>query len=334
MVKCTIAIPVYNREDFIRRAVDSALEQDVPDLEILVVDNCSTDHTWDVLHTYNDSRLRLVRNESNLGLIGNFNRCLSLAQGEYIKFLCSDDKLTPFSLSREIKIMATNSNVVMISSRGRLVDNNGQFMAMFADHFPQGIYPGKKAIFSWLWFQSHYGYNPFNYHPGVLLRRQYAHEAGGFDQSMIVGGDIDLFLVMLEQGDLAILDTIACDITVHAGQESCVLKDDGGLIKDLFSLNQRYKNLLDERKSYSRIMHQTSAIALGMAIKFFMVGHRDISIRYWKLARANGSSVITVLIALAKLVALRALLKVTGFRMTQLPSPLSLKPPCGKPVAE
>jgi len=46
----------------------------------------------------------------------------------------------------------------------------------------------------------------------------------GFDQSMIVGGDIDLFLLMLEQGDLAILDIIDCAITVHAGQESCFLE--------------------------------------------------------------------------------------------------------------
>jgi len=50
------------------------------------------------------------------------------------------------------------------------VENNGQFMAMFADHFPQGIHPGKQAIFLWLWSQSDYGYNPFNYHPGLLLR--------------------------------------------------------------------------------------------------------------------------------------------------------------------
>ncbi|GAI98190.1 unnamed protein product [marine sediment metagenome] len=115
MIKCTIAIPVYNREDLIRRAVESALAQNVPDLEILVVDNCSTDRTWDVLHTYSDSRLRLVRNERNMGLFGNFNRSLQLAQGKYFRLLCSDDKLPPNCLMSEIDMMEQHENVVLLS---------------------------------------------------------------------------------------------------------------------------------------------------------------------------------------------------------------------------
>lgn len=321
MIKCTIAIPVYNREKFIGRAIDSALEQNVSDLEILIVDNCSTDHTWGILQTYKDSRLRLVRNESNIGLIGNFNKCLSLARGKYIKFLCSDDKLTSSCLKREIEIMENNSNVVLLSSRGQLVDINGKFIAMFADYFPQGIYLGKQALFSWLWFQSHYGYNPLNYHPGVLLRSQSARESGGFDITMKVGGDVDLYLRMLEKGDLAVSDTIDCEITVHVNQESNYLKEDGGLINDLFLLNERYRDLLETKDCYSSVMQQTSAIALGMSLRLFFSGRIKASKVHWKLAHSAGFGFIRILTALIKLAILRVILKTTGMRITRLPLP-------------
>src|SRR4051794_31293108 len=81
---CTIAIPVYNREDLVRGAIESALQHQQADLEILVIDNCSTDRTAEVARSYEDPRLRVVVNDSNLGLFGNFNRCLELATGKYI----------------------------------------------------------------------------------------------------------------------------------------------------------------------------------------------------------------------------------------------------------
>jgi glycosyltransferase involved in cell wall biosynthesis len=102
---CTVAIPVFNRKDMVQRAVASALAQPVSSLDVLVVDNCSTDGTWDALQRLSDPRLRLVRNSHNVGLFGNFNRCLDLATGTYLRFLCSDDTLAAGCLQREISEM-------------------------------------------------------------------------------------------------------------------------------------------------------------------------------------------------------------------------------------
>lgn len=295
-------------------------------IEILVVDNCSTDNTWAILETFHDPRLRILRNESNIGLIGNFNRCLALAKGTYVKFLCSDDILTPFCLKHEVEVMETNPNVVLLSTRGRLIDCNGKLISIFANHFPPGIYPGRPSIFSWLWVQSHYGYNPLNYHPGILLRSKIAKEVGGFDISMKVGGDIDLFLSMLEKGDLAVLDTIDCDIRVHPDQESNCLKENGGLMEDLFALNLRYSKLLSELNSFNRVMQQTAAISAGMALKHFILGRRSAGKLHWKIAHYLRVSNVKIFIALMRLIALRFLLSVTGIRITRLPPPLPIKP--------
>jgi glycosyltransferase involved in cell wall biosynthesis len=91
----SICIPTYNRADMVGDAIASALAQTYPALEVVVVDNASTDRTPGVVASFPDPRLRFVRNEQNLGLFGNFNRCIELARGSLIHILHSDDMIPP-----------------------------------------------------------------------------------------------------------------------------------------------------------------------------------------------------------------------------------------------
>ena len=67
-------MPVYNGEGFVHLAIQSVLDQTYSDFELLIVDNCSTDGTLDVVKTFSDPRIRLHRNSTNLGMVGNWNR--------------------------------------------------------------------------------------------------------------------------------------------------------------------------------------------------------------------------------------------------------------------
>lgn len=82
--------------------MDSVLSQTYEDIEILVVDDGSTDNTIEILEGYvaSDQRIRLIRNERNLGLVGNWNRCIKLARGEWIKFVFQDDLIDPQCLAK------------------------------------------------------------------------------------------------------------------------------------------------------------------------------------------------------------------------------------------
>src|SRR3990172_6845810 len=91
----SICIPVYNMEPTIERCIRSALGQTYPSVEVVVADNQSTDRTHELALSIKDSRLRVVRNERNLGPYGNHNRLLELSRGEWVKFLHGDDELTP-----------------------------------------------------------------------------------------------------------------------------------------------------------------------------------------------------------------------------------------------
>ncbi|MCV9931279.1 glycosyltransferase [Flavobacterium sp. LS1R47] len=92
----SIMIPVYNRENIIGETLDCAINQTYNNIEIIVSDNCSTDKTWSILEEYakKDDRIKIYKNEINLGPVLNWKNCIDKIQGEYIKILWSDDLMT------------------------------------------------------------------------------------------------------------------------------------------------------------------------------------------------------------------------------------------------
>ncbi|HKI60925.1 MAG TPA: glycosyltransferase family 2 protein [Mariprofundaceae bacterium] len=93
----SIMIPVYNREDCIGACIESALKQTYADIEVIVLDNASSDGTWDICRQYaaQDARVRVFRNERNVGPVRNWLACLDRAEGEFGKLLFSDDVMRP-----------------------------------------------------------------------------------------------------------------------------------------------------------------------------------------------------------------------------------------------
>ncbi len=91
----SICMPVYNMAGYLPQAIESALAQTYPDFEVLIADNASTDGTFEIAMQYarRDARVRVVRNDTNIGPFLNFNNCFDLARGTWLKFLCGDDWL-------------------------------------------------------------------------------------------------------------------------------------------------------------------------------------------------------------------------------------------------
>ena len=86
----TIAIPTFNRASLLRECVRSALSQTYRHFEVLVSDNASTDETKEILGQFSDGRLRVIGQETNIGLLPNWNACLAEARGDYVIFLPVD----------------------------------------------------------------------------------------------------------------------------------------------------------------------------------------------------------------------------------------------------
>src|SRR5258708_16860602 len=100
----TIAIPTFNRASLLKDCVTSALSQTYRHLEVLVSDNASTDETKEILSEFSDARLRVIRQETNIGPLPNFNACLADPRGDYLVFLWHSAKLSPQLVERCVDV--------------------------------------------------------------------------------------------------------------------------------------------------------------------------------------------------------------------------------------
>ena len=99
MIKFSIIISVYNGEVYIKRAMDSVLEQDYLNFELIIVDDGSTDKTFDIINIIKDNRVKLLR-KKNSGVSDSRNCALNLVSGDWILFLDADDWLEKNTLTR------------------------------------------------------------------------------------------------------------------------------------------------------------------------------------------------------------------------------------------
>jgi glycosyltransferase involved in cell wall biosynthesis len=91
----SICVPNYNYEKFIGLTINSVLNQSFQDYELIIVDNCSSDKSWEVICNYTDNRIKRFRNEYNIGIAMNINLATSKASGKYLLVLSSDDLMEP-----------------------------------------------------------------------------------------------------------------------------------------------------------------------------------------------------------------------------------------------
>lgn len=101
----SIIMPSYNTADYIQASIDAVLTQTYPHWELIIVDDCSTDNTDEVVASYGDKRIRYFKNEKNSGAAVSRNRALREAKGRWIAFLDSDDTWHPEKLERQIAFM-------------------------------------------------------------------------------------------------------------------------------------------------------------------------------------------------------------------------------------
>lgn len=304
---CTIAIPVHNQRPFIARSVNSALDQDGIKADIIVVDNCSDDGTWEYLQKLTASNVSVYRNETNRGLFGNFNRCLELASTPYLRFLSGDDALVPGCLRGEIGIMERYPEIAMLSSQGRFVTPSLRSGGHFANDFPAGIYRGAALPSAWFEYYARYRRNPLNYPSGILFRRASINGVR-FEEGWRTAGDIDFYFKVLRKGDLAILDSVGCEVTRHARQAHISPNLNGKALEEQLLLLERYIDTPARDALMKYLAGTCLALALLRLIRprtWFSAGI------HWRLARRL-ATLPAAFIGLAALIAFRAARAVVG----------------------
>ncbi len=308
---CTVAIPVYNRKEAVVFAVNSALNQSLPDLEVLVVDDGSTDGAFEAVQEISDSRLRVIRNNVNLGLFGNFNRCVSLASGKYVRILCTDDRLAADCLAKEVAWLESHTAVSMLSTRGEFIDSNGKATGFLGDDMVPGLYKGSDMIYGALWVLAQYGHNAFNYPSGILFRKKLAEGLRGFDSHYKLVGDVDFWLQLAEKGHVAISSDIGCQVLRHEGQAGSKVMQSGTYVDEWVDLLERWRRYVPV-SDLPKLRRQMGAHAYWYARHFASSGDNHISTIYLKQAIHLCSGRIPLFFETSRLLRLKALAKFLG----------------------
>jgi len=118
----SVLMPVFNGEQFLRPAMNSILNQTFTDFEFIIVDDGSTDHSREILNSYTDSRVRLICNESNIGLTDSLNRGLEAASGNYIARMDQDDISLPERLAKQVAFMDSHPEVGVCGTWAKDID--------------------------------------------------------------------------------------------------------------------------------------------------------------------------------------------------------------------
>lgn len=124
----TVIIPVRNGEHFIAQAIDSILSQTLTDLELLVVDDASTDRSTEIIQSYTDPRLRVLRNPKRMGVSASRNRALAEAHASYIAFLDADDIAYTQRLEIQITFLENHPSVALVGSHLDYIDAEGHLL--------------------------------------------------------------------------------------------------------------------------------------------------------------------------------------------------------------
>lgn len=138
MISLSIGLPVYNGERYLAGALGALLNQTYRDFELIIADNASTDRTAEICRTFaaGDKRVRVIRNDENLGAARNYNLTLEQAHGQYFKWAAHDDLCHPQFLARCISVLEAEPETVLVHSRSCGIDDSGRTIGRYDQEQP------------------------------------------------------------------------------------------------------------------------------------------------------------------------------------------------------
>jgi len=184
--KVSVCISTRNRAEYLKTSIKSALRQTLPNIEIVVLDDCSTDNTNDIVKQFDDPRIVYFRTNERLGVTSSWNKCASISRGEYITFLNDDDALHPEMLEQESKLLDEDPELACVYSGFYVINNNDKIIRTNIPHAGLYVKNGKDE------FLSHIIKN-YICTQTVLIRRSVFNKLNGFDTSMYLCTDLDFW---------------------------------------------------------------------------------------------------------------------------------------------
>jgi glycosyltransferase involved in cell wall biosynthesis len=230
----TVVLPTRNRAAILRRAIDSALAQTYRDLELIVVDDASTDATGETVRSVSDARIRYLRHDVNQGVAAARNTAIQMARGRYVAFLDDDDEWLPTKLERQLELFAASPPAVGAVYSGSIkVDrSSGAELSRIA--------PSKRGSI----FDSLLARNWVGPTSAVLVLKECLDRVGTFDTSLPYGEDQDLWIRLAREFEF---DYVPEPLIRFYVQEAGLSKDRARILSGHVAFFRKHEPLFAER---------------------------------------------------------------------------------------
>lgn len=232
----SVTIPTYNSAEYLEETLLSVLNQslDEDEMEILVVDNCSTDDTAELVKRVGKGRVKFFQNEKNIGINGNFNQCVDMAEGELVHLLNSDDTVNQDFYKEYQKKFSEFPDVYFMSSNAAIINGKSEVIGK-SDIITALLKPSNRLeelIYT----------NNFRT-PSIVVRKKAYTLLGGFDKELVFTADWDMWLRVIYNYQGLHLDQTLCNYRVHSSNETSKFFLSGNDTLDFERLFKKFESL-------------------------------------------------------------------------------------------
>lgn len=254
MEKVSVIIPTFNRENTIKRAVESVLEQTYNNLEVIIVDDCSNDETKNIISSINDSRVKIIKHPLRKGAAAARNTGIKNSSGSFVSFQDSDDEWYKSKLQMQMDLFNSNAQIDVIFSSFWLI----------RDNIKKKI-PSRKAqrniLYKNILLDNYVGT------PTVILKRKVFERIGYFDENLPRYQDWDLAIRLFKHCTVFYLN----EPTVNAYiQKNSITNNENIKTKSLEIIFNKYKNdIFMEKKILSHFQYKLGSSYLNDGNKDF-----------------------------------------------------------------
>lgn len=194
----SICVPTYNRATTLKQTIQAVLNQIFQDWELVICDDASSDDTAKTVASFLDPRIRYYKNEKNLGLYPNWNRCISLASGKYVAIYHDHDHYLPSIVERSVKLLERHPEASFVHTALLMVDDERTPVAVDVRDFPElmsGALMRKVLANNWS--------SPIMAATAMVKREAY-HQVGLYNSDLYgLGCDMDMWFRLAGVGDIA-----------------------------------------------------------------------------------------------------------------------------------
>lgn len=260
--KISVLMPVYNCEKYLDSAIQSILDQTFKDFEFIIVDDFSTDTSFEIIKEYTkqDKRIIVLRNKTHLRTTKTLNKGLRRTKCKYVARMDGDDWSYPDRLQKQFKFMENHPEVGVSGGVIEVCDENLKVINI--RKYPLNDIVVRKVMFR---------YSPFA-HPATIWRRDLLQKVGGYDEKIPLSQDYELYFRIGKISQFANLSTVLLKLRTHNNSSSMLR----GRAQEQFTLYSRIKAFMEygyEMNTFDKMYTFLQILSIGFIppqLKFWL----------------------------------------------------------------